>query len=315
MLKKLFSMITVILICFTMCSCGPDDEPSAPVDPSPAPQNDPDTDPDTEDTDLTEEFYDALKGVWIRKDDMITFLAISNSSGQVCYTAGIVFSDYIFGGPLDSVTKDGTKYSFTVHVPERGDNELSSGWDAYDLNVTIDTADIASYKITANDYARDGKSGVFEYFYDDFETVNFDALFAGNEPMSGIDTDMAASLWKKLSGVWINKDTNNIFFLTFDVLENKYYVNSGIPNSGYGVSGTISTLSETSSGYEMTLDVPGNEATEVSDATEGFSEVCTLIINDDGSLQFTRFCSDFALAHWEYYGKDWDSVDYDQLYS
>ncbi|MBP0969768.1 MAG: hypothetical protein J5744_06425 [Oscillospiraceae bacterium] len=314
---RLPALIMVLVLCLSLCSCGPKDDP-VPGGNDPEPPVDGPGSEKVLDTKLLQEFYGILKGVWVRtggSSSGYSFLAVSKDGGDICFTAGIPESDFIFGGPIDYIEKSGNVYTFNVHVPEVPSTEEYSGHEAYDLNTSIDVTSIDAYEIKANDHARDSAMARFTFYCADLESLDWGALHAGNEPMPSLDTDLAAKLWNQLSGIWLLDEVDDsIFFTTFTVENGEYCIGQGIPASGYMLSGYITDIQEKDGQYEMILFVPAVDASEMDDGHPAYYTELYLAITGNGKLKFTCFAGDGDYSQWRFAANDWDTFDWNQIY-
>lgn len=315
-MKRLTAILLILILSFTLCSCKPskEDDPT-PVDPTPSPSGS-----DKLDTALLEEFYGKVKGVWVAHynvTDDYSFMIFSKSNGQICYTAGLPWTEFAFGGPIKKISKDGNVYSITVGVPEVASTEEYSGHAAYDLDVTVDITNLSSYMITANDHAKDGSVVPFTLFTDDTENYNFDALRAGNEPMPEFNAELAEKLWNQLAGVWLLDDSSDeLFFTVFRKSNGEYWIEQGIPASGYCVAGSITEITEDNGVYEMILYVPAVEENEMDSGRDAFYAVLKLKLDDmaNGKISFTWYAGNGDYVRWKYASSSWDDFDWDSIY-
>ncbi|MBP0969767.1 MAG: hypothetical protein J5744_06420 [Oscillospiraceae bacterium] len=299
-MKRFLSLIMILVMALSLCAC----HPSSP-EPSPQPGGN-----DSED--LAQELYNTLSGVWVRQDsDAVSFLTISKDGGEVCYTAGIPMSDFIFGGPVDDVKKNGTVYSFIVHVPERQANELSDGWAAFDVSLNIDIARLKESSINAEDHAHDGKPADFYFYTEDWNNVDWGALYAGNEPM-GNDAELLSSLWNQISGIWMYWGQYENFFTTFSISDGQYCVSQGIPASGFAMGGPVTSISRSNNVYELVIHIAGRHDIEMD--YDDMDLTAKVTLNDDGTLWINLFTDDGDVVLFEYAAKDWDSFDWDAFY-
>lgn len=304
-MKRLLSILLCLILTVSLCACGGPDSPEPTPDPEP-------------EKDYAEELYDTLKGVWVRNDSTLSFLIIDKSEGKVCYTAGIPMSDYVFGGPVDEVTRTGDTFYFTVHVPERPTTELSDGWAAYDIAVKVDVSRLDEYIINANDHAHSGELADFMFYNEDTENFTFDALFAGNEVMPEIDPALRDELFNQVWGVWLHRGSAGEpnFFCIFEKSEGEYCVTEGIPASGFAMGGAVVFIEKAGNDYNMIVNVP-----ERHDTGEGaemdYDEMnfdVTLTINDDGTITFNLFGDKNQRVVFSYECESWDKFDWDSYY-
>ena len=306
-MKKILGVILILLTVLSLCGCG-----SVSPDPSPDPGPEPQPEPD-----LSEELYDRLNGVWVRKDGYeTTFLTISKENGKVCYSAGVPFSDFIFGGPVDDVVLSGNMFSFTVHVAERKADELSSGWSAYDMTVKADITRIGESIIKANDCASDGSYAEFTRFADDMDSADWNSLLEGDTPSDEFDTALADELWTQLYGIWLTSVNGEHFFSDFTCDTGIYSVSQGVPASGFVIGANATYISKNGNTYLLDLHAP-----ERHDSGEGaemdydaFDVHPNLTVNGDGTIDFNLWVDSGETATWEFWAEDWDSVDWDAYF-
>lgn len=318
-MKRLLCFLTALILCLSLCACGPSKDP----DPDPVPGgNDPPVDgPGSEktlDKALLEEFYARVRGVWIRHEgpsDSYSFLAVSKDSGEICFTCGIPESEFMFGGPIDYIEKSGQKYNFNVHVPAVASTEEYSGHEAYDLWATVDCTDLSSYEITATDHARDGAPGKFVFYCDDFATLDWGALHAGNDPIPELDRDLASKLWNQVSGIWLlDQSSEGYFFSTFSEENGEFCITQGIPASGYMISGTLTEISESGGIYDLTIHVPAVPENEMDSGHDAFYASLVCEVTGNGKMNLTLFAGEGEYLSWRYASPDWDSFDWGLIY-
>ncbi|MBQ5343164.1 MAG: hypothetical protein J6Z24_06875 [Oscillospiraceae bacterium] len=326
-MKKTVSILLLIILLVTMSSCGKKTDPS-PADPSPSPSPSVDPGPETDpgpgggqeesEAEILNKLYSDLGGVWVHQEEEsgdVTFLAISMEDGKVCYTAGIPESEFMFGGPVDTVKKNRSGYSFTVHVPEVADNDEFEGHAAYDLDVTVEYDPVYSYRLNAEDHAGTGARTEFSYFCDDLGNADWGALRAGNEPMPGFNSALAADLWGRISGIWlVDQDYEEYFFSSFTVEDGQYCVSQGILASGYMLGGTVTDIRENGGIYEMTIYVPKVEESEMDSGHDAFSVEARLSIEDDSRIMFTCFAGGGEYCQWRFSCLEWESFDWGAIY-
>ena len=315
-MKRFISILMMLVLLLMLCSCGPSkNEDPAPVDPPVDPGNS-----DVLDTALLEKFFNEVKGVWVSHynvTDDYSFLIFSKSDGKICYTAGIPWSEFAFGGPIKKISKDGNVYSITVGVPAVPSTEEYSGHEAYDLDLTVDTTNLNSYMITANDHAKDGSVVPFTLFSSDTENYNFDALRAGSDPIQGLNEELAEKLWSQLGGIWLLDDASDeIFFTVFRKVDGQFCIEQGIPASGYSVSGSITQITEENGVYDMILYVPARPETEMDSGYDAFYAELKLKLDDmaNGRISFTLYAGNGDYVRWRYASSSWDDFDWDSFY-
>ena len=326
-MKKTVSILLMIILLVTMSSCGKKTDPS-PADPSPSPS--PSADPGSEtdpgpgsgqedsEEDILNKLYSDLVGVWVHQEEQsgaVTFLAISMEDGKVCYTAGIPETEFMFGGPVDSVKKSRSGYSFTVHVPEVADNDEFEGHAAYDLEVTVEYDPVYSYRLNAEDHAGSGDRAEFSYFCDSLSNADWGALHAGNEPMPGFNSALAADLWGRIRGIWlIDQDYEEYFFSSFTVENGQYCVSQGILASGYMLGGTVTDITEDGGAYEIVIYVPEVEESEMDSGHDAFYTTARLVVRNDGAIEFTCFAGGGEQCQWRFSSLEWESFDWGAIY-
>ena len=327
-MKKTVGILLLIILLLTLSSCGKKADPS-PADPSPAPSPSagpgPGTDPgpdgnkEESEEEVLNKLYSDLGGVWVHQEEEsgeVTFLVISMEDGKICYSAGIPESEYIFGGPVGSVKKNRSGYSFTVHVPEVTDNEEFGGHAAFDLDVTIEYDPVYSYRLNAEDHAGSGARSEFSYFCDTLSNADWGALRAGNEAMPGLDSALASDLWGRINGIWVvdQEDYEVYFFSSFTIEDGQYCISQGILASGYMLGGTVTEITENGGVYDMIIYVPEVEESEMDSGHEAFSVDARLEILDDSRIMFTCFAGGGEYCHWGFSCLEWESFDWGAIY-
>ena len=301
-MKRVLCIILLLLMLFSLCSCGPSQENE--LDPEPV-------------EDLSDELYDKLNGVWVKQDGYATtFLAISRDGSGVRYSAGVPFNDFVFGGPVDDITKTGSIYFFTVHVPERKADGISEGWTAHDITVTVGVSRLGEHIINASDYAADGQPSDFTRYADDLDHADWSPLFEEEPPVQEFDTALADELWDRLAGIWLCSSNEDSFFSEFKTDGDSYAVSQGVPASGY-MLGAVATYIEKAGGiYTIDFHVP-----ERHDTGEGaemdydaFDVRTELTVNDDGTITYTIWADSGQDADWSFWAADWDSVDWEAYF-
>lgn len=306
-MKRILSLFLVLLTAFCICSCS--------IFPESDPENEPDDGHAVED--LSDELFEKLNGVWVKKDGYATtFLSLSKENGKVLFSAGVPFSDYIFSGDVDEITKTGSIYFFTVHVPERKADSLSDGWAAHDLTLTVGTSRIGEHIINANDYASDGKASDFTRFADSLTGIDWSPLFEEDDPADQFDTALADDLWNRIAGIWLCTLDGASFFSDFTREGDVYAVSQGVPASGFVIGGAATAIDRTTDTYHIDLHIP-----ERHDTGEGaemdydsFDVETVLTVNADGTITYTLWADSGEEANWSFWAADWDSIDWEAYF-
>ncbi len=307
-MKKLLCMILIIAAVVSLNSCS--------MVPGGKPEDEPSADPVKEE-DYTGELYDKLNGVWVKQDGYATtFFSLWKNNGTVTYTAGVPFRGYTFGGPVDEITKTGSIYFFTVHLPERKADEVSEGWAAHDITLTVGTTRIGEDIINVTDYAADGKPFDFTRYADDLGSVDWSPLFKEDEPEQKFDTALADELWERASGIWLSSNNGDNFFSEFAKDGDTYTISQGVPASGYVIGAVATAIVKTDDTYVIDLHIPerhdSGEGSELD--YDAFDVQSSLAFGDDGSMSFTLWAESGEAASWNYWAPDWDSVDWEAYF-
>ena len=240
---------------------------------------------------------------------------ISKDDDKVCFTCGIPESDFMFGGPIDFIERNGQIYSINVHVPEVQSTEEYSGHETYDLKVSVDCTDLSSYEITANDHASNGESAKFTLYSADTSTLDWGAIHAGNEPMPELDTELAAKLWNQLGGIWlVDQDSDTSFFTNFTEDNGEYCITQGIPASGYMLSGILTDITLSGDVYNLTLYCPAVPETEMDSGHDAFYSSLVCEVTGNAKMNLTLFAGEGEYVSWRYASADWDSFDWGLIY-
>ena len=326
-MKKPASILLIIVLLLTLCSCGKKTDPKpAEPDPSAQPSAEPDpvpgTDPEGDGKETEEELLAAcltdLKGVWVHQEEQsgaVTFFAVSAEDGKVCCSAGIPESDLMFGGPVTAISRNRSGYSVTVHVPEVPDNEEFEGHAAYDLVYDIEYDPVYTYRLRTGDYAGSGEQAEFTFFCEDLNDADWAALRAGSETMPGLDTALASDLWGRISGIWlVDQDYEEYFFSSFSVENGQYCVSQGILASGYMLGGTVTEIRENGGAYDMIIYVPEVEESEMDSGHDAFYVEARLSVEDDSRIMFTCFAGGGEYCQWSFSCLEWESFDWGAIY-
>ncbi len=238
-MKKIICVILCVVMCLSLCGCikvvvGKDDDnvPSSPSAKTDDKNDDKETG-DNPDALLKQELWGKVSGIWMTQDiDNWYFAEFRNDGDGFFLYQGIPSSEYGFGGPTSDLMKENGEYQFTVSVPAMEATEEYEARDAYTLEYCCEPLSDSSMMLT--NHAGDGSYVEWEYSCDSWDSFDWDSFFNDN---SGVSLETA---WNELKGVWTAKDTNGkTWFDVFGFENDEAFFSTGIPFSGYGMSGEI----------------------------------------------------------------------------
>ncbi|MBQ8994714.1 MAG: hypothetical protein IJ091_02755 [Oscillospiraceae bacterium] len=299
-MKRLISVLLFLTLCFSLCSCGSSESSSL-------------------DKKLLEEFYSQLHGVWVTYHEdtgYYSYIDVRKIDGRVNFSLGVPMTEFSLGGKITSIWKADEGYTIVVSIPAADATEESDGHSAYNLAVSIDTTKLSEGVLRANDFARDGSMADYTFYCDVTDTVDFGALYAGNETISGLDTALAEQVWSLLSGVWMLTDVpDEVFFTAFEENDGEYTIVQGIPDSGYALGGTLTDISGGGGEYKMTLYCPAVPETEMDSGHEAYYLDLELLVLGNGKISFTWYAGNNTLENWQFASESLDTFNWIEFYA